>query len=80
MMIALKMMRRKKKHPRSVPACCAFHSLLHSFPLLFHDSQCECYLQKPETGKRAGSVLKAPASDKKAKIATPSGQKTGEKC
>jgi hypothetical protein len=24
--------------------------------------------------------LKKPASDKKAKIATPSGQKTGEKC
>jgi len=38
--------------------------------------------KKPESGKKraAGSVLKTPASDnKKAKIATPSGQKTGDK-
>ncbi|XP_040248850.1 histone deacetylase HDT2 isoform X2 [Aegilops tauschii subsp. strangulata] len=36
---------------------------------------------KPETGKKraAGSVLKTPVTDKKAKIATPSGQKTGDK-
>jgi hypothetical protein len=38
-------------------------------------------MQKPESGKKrvAGSVLKTPVSDKKAKIATPSGQKTGKK-
>ncbi|KAF6998137.1 hypothetical protein CFC21_014285 [Triticum aestivum] len=37
--------------------------------------------KKPETGKKraAGSVLKTPVTDKKAKIATPSGQKTGDK-
>ncbi|XP_047076623.1 histone deacetylase HDT2-like [Lolium rigidum] len=37
--------------------------------------------KKPETGKKraAESVLKTPASDKKAKVATPSGQKTGDK-
>ncbi|BAF18437.1 histone deacetylase HDT2 [Oryza sativa Japonica Group] len=37
--------------------------------------------KKPETGKRkvAEIVLKTPSSDKKAKIATPSGQKTGDK-
>jgi len=38
--------------------------------------------KKPESGKKraAGSALKTPASDsKKAKIATPSGQKTGDK-
>jgi hypothetical protein len=40
------------------------------------------WVQKPESGKKraAETVLKTPASDKKkAKIATPSGQKTGEK-
>ncbi|VAH11863.1 unnamed protein product [Triticum turgidum subsp. durum] len=37
--------------------------------------------KKQETGKKraAGSVLKTPVTDKKAKIATPSGQKTGDK-
>lgn len=37
--------------------------------------------KKPETGKKraAESVLKTPASDKKAKAAIPSGQKTGDK-
>ncbi|KAM0920927.1 hypothetical protein ACQ4PT_007166 [Festuca glaucescens] len=37
--------------------------------------------KKPEAGKKraAESVLKTPASDKKAKVATPSGQKTGDK-
>ncbi|XP_006654887.1 histone deacetylase HDT2-like isoform X2 [Oryza brachyantha] len=37
--------------------------------------------KKPETGKKRAAeiVLKTPASDKKAKIATPSGQKTGDK-
>jgi hypothetical protein len=48
---------------------------------MLHDSRHKWYLQKPETGKKraAESVLKTPASDKKAKVATPSGQKTGEK-
>jgi hypothetical protein len=37
--------------------------------------------KKPESGKKraAESAVKTPASDKKAKIATPSGQKTGDK-
>uniref|UniRef100_A0A0D9WKM9 C2H2-type domain-containing protein n=1 Tax=Leersia perrieri TaxID=77586 RepID=A0A0D9WKM9_9ORYZ len=37
--------------------------------------------KKPETGKKRAAevVLKTPASDKKAKVATPSGQKTGDK-
>jgi len=37
--------------------------------------------KKPETGKKraAESALKTPASDKKAKATTPSGQKTGDK-
>jgi hypothetical protein len=37
--------------------------------------------KKQESGKKrpAGSALKTPVSDKKAKIATPSGQKTGDK-
>jgi hypothetical protein len=37
--------------------------------------------KKPEAGKKrvAENALKAPASDKKAKVATPSGQKTGGK-
>lgn len=47
------------------------------FVLYSYHKQCDDL--QPETGKRkvAEIVLKTPSSDKKAKIATPSGQKTG---
>uniref|UniRef100_A0A0A9DR33 Hda106 n=1 Tax=Arundo donax TaxID=35708 RepID=A0A0A9DR33_ARUDO len=45
----------------------------------FSSSEEEETPEKPQVGKKRAGETATPASDKKAKIATPSGQKTGEK-
>jgi hypothetical protein len=78
-MIPVKTMRRVMKMKKKLPR----RYVLVNFTL-FNSFQCvligkQYNAVQPEAGKKrvAENALKAPASDKKAKVATPSGQKTG---